>query len=304
MDVTQPIEAPQLRPLGVGDIVDRVFALYRSKPLLYIALAAVPYLIFILVIAGATLALAGTFVGLAAFANLLASGDVPDPAQFAASVISFIGFVLFIVVAAVVILSTQTTALVYAMSARYLGKQVTLGEAFRAGLRATPRVIGAGLLIFLLFVVLWAALVVLMAVSRQAIVVVVAVLAGLVGSFYILASTLTAPVVATVEGVGPITAIRRAWSLAAGNRWRILGLQLLLVVINGVISAVVSAIFVTTIIGDATLRTVAQQLVNAATTILWAPVEWGTFAILYYDLRVRHEAFDLQLAAEALPREP
>lgn len=303
MKATQSIEAPQLRPLGVGDIVDRVFALYRSKPLLYIALAAVPYLIFILVIAVATLALAGTFVGLAGFANLLAAGDVPDPAQFAAAVISFIGFVLFIVVAAVVILSAQTTALVYAMSARYLGRQVTLGEAFRAGLRATPRVIGAGLLIFVLFVLLWAVLAVIMAVSQQVIVVVVAFIVGLVGTFYIVASTLVTPIVATLESVGPITALRRAWSLSAGNRWRILGLQLLLVVLNGVISAVVSAIFVTTIIGDATLRTVAQQLVNAATTILWAPVEWGTFAILYYDLRVRHEAFDLQLAAEALPRE-
>jgi hypothetical protein len=31
-------------------------------------------------------------------------------------------------------------------------------------------------------------------------------------------------------------------------------------------------------------------------------VYWGTFAVLYYDLRVRKEAFDLQLAAEALPR--
>jgi hypothetical protein len=302
--VTQPVEAPQLRPLGVGDIVDRVFALYRSKPLLYIAISALPYLIFILVVAGATLALAGTFAGLAQFANLLASGDVPDPAQFLTTMVSFIGFVLFIVVAAVVILSAQTTALVYAMSGRYLGKQVTLGEAFRAGLRATPRVIATGLLIFLTFVLLWAVLVVVMAVSQQVLVVLVASLVGIVGSFYILASTLAAPVVATLEPVGPLGAIRRSWSLSAGNRWRILGLQVLLIVLNGVISAVVSAIFVTTIIGDATLRTVAQQLVNAATTILWAPVEWGTFAILYYDLRVRHEAFDLQIAAEALPREP
>jgi len=303
VDVTQPVEAPQLRPLGVGDIVDRVFALYRSKPLLYIAIAAVPYLIFILVIAGATVALAGTFAGLAAFANVLASGDVPDdPREFLGAMVTFIGFVLFVIVAAVVILSTQTTALVYAMSARYLGRPITLGEAFRGGLRATPRVILTGLAIFMTFVLFWAALIITMAVSQQTLVVVVAVIVGLVGSFYILASTLTAPVIATLESVGPLTAIRRSWSLAAGNRWRILGLQLLLIVLNGVISAVVSAIFVTTIIGDATLRTVAQQLVNAATTILWAPVEWGTFAILYYDLRVRHEAFDLQLAAEALPR--
>lgn len=303
MDVTQPVESPQLRPLGVGDIVDRVFALYRSRPLLYIAIAAVPYLIFILVIAVATVALAGTFAGLAQFANVLASGEVPDPQAFLAAMVAFIGFVLFVVVAAVVILSTQTTALVYAMAARYLARQITLGEAFRAGLRATPRVILTGLAIFMTFVLFWAALAIIMAVSQQGLVVVIAAIAGLVGSFYILASTLTAPVIATLESVGPITAIRRAWSLSAGNRWRILGLQLLLIVLNAVISAVVSAIFVTTIIGDATLRTVAQQIVNAATTILWAPVEWGTFAILYYDLRVRHEAFDLQLAAEALPRE-
>ena len=299
----QRVEAPQLRPLGVGDIVDRVFALYRSRPLLYIAASAVPYLLFILVIALATFALAGTFVGLAQLMSTLATGDVPDPAQFATAVVSFSGFVLFVVVAAVLILSTQTTALVYSMSARYLGRPITLGEALRGGLRATPRVIGTGLLIFLTFVVMWGVLAVVMAVSQQVIVVLVAVLVGLVASFYLLASTLTAPVVATLEGVGPLTAIRRAWSLSAGNRWRILGLQLLLVILNGVISAIVSAIFVTTLIGDATLRTVAQQLVNAATTILWAPVEWGTFAILYYDLRVRHEAFDLQLAAEALPRE-
>lgn len=297
------MEAPQLRPLGVGDIVDRVFALYRSRPLLYIAISAVPYLLFILVLAVVTFALAGTFAGLARLAGTLAAGDAPDPTQLATAIVPFSGYVLFVIVAAVLILSTQTTALVCAMSGRYLGRPITLGEAFRAGVRAAPRVIGTGLLIFLALVVLWLVLAVVMVASQQTIVVVVGGLVGLVGTFYLLASTLTAPVVATLEGAGPLTAIRRSWSLATGNRWRILGLQLLLLVINGVISAVVSAVFVTTLIGDATLRTVAQQLVNAATTILWAPVEWGTFAILYYDLRVRREAFDLQLSAEALPRE-
>ena len=298
------MEAPQLRPLGVGDIVDRVFALYRSRPQLYVVASAVPYLIFVLVVAGAAVAFAGTLIGIAQFTNLVAAGEQPDPSLFVAAMVSIAGFVLFIVVAAVLILSTQTTALVYAMSARYLGRQVTLGEAFRAGLRATPRVIFTGLLIFLTFVLLWAVLAVAMAVSQQVLVVLVLAIVGIVGTFYVLASTLVAPVVATLESVDPFTAIRRSWSLSAGNRWRILGLQLLLVVINAVISSVVTAVFVTSLIGDPTLRTVAQQLVSAGTTILWAPVEWGTFAILYYDLRVRHEAFDLQLAAEALPREP
>ncbi len=298
------MEAPQLRPLGVGDIVDRVFALYRSRPLLYLAASAVPYLVFVLVIAGVTLALAARFLGLADFANAIAVGGTPDPAVFVSAIGTFFVFILFVVVAAVVILSLQTTALVHAMSARYLGRQITLGETLRAGLRASPRVIATGLLIFVGIVAMWTALALLMVLYQQAWFVALAALGGLTGTFFILASTLVAPVVATLEGVGPIGAIRRSFSLAKGNRWRILGLQLLLLVINGVISAVVSAVFITTIISDAGLRAAAQQVVNAVTTIAWAPVEWGTFAILYYDLRVRREAFDLQLAAEALPREP
>lgn len=300
----QVAEAPQLRPLGVGDIVDRVFALYRSRPLLYLAASAVPYLLFVLLIAGVTLALAGSFSGLAEFANAIALGGTPDPAVFATAIGTFFVFILFVVVAAILILSLQTTALVYAMSTRYLGRPVTLGETLRAGLRASPRVIATGLLIFIGIVVVWTVLVILMVLYQQAWFVALVALGGVIATFFILASTLVAPVVATIESVGPVGAIRRAFSLAKGNRWRILGLQLLLLVINGVISAVVSAIFVTTIIGDAGLRAAAQQVVNAVTTIAWAPVEWGTFAILYYDLRVRREAFDLQFAAEALPREP
>ena len=298
------MEAPQLRPLGVGDIVDRVFALYRSRPLLYLAAAAIPYLVFVLLIAGVTLALAASFSGLAEFANAIALGATPNPAVFAGAIGTIFVFILFVVVAAVVILSLQTTALVHAMSARYLGRQITLGETLRAGLRASPRVIATGLLIFVGIVLLWTVLVILMVLYQQAWFVALAALGGLIGTFFILASTLVAPVVATIESVGPIGAIRRAFSLSKGNRWRILGLQLLLLLINGVISAVVSAVFVTTIISDPGLRAAAQQVVNAVTTIAWAPVEWGTFAILYYDLRVRREAFDLQLAAEALPREP
>ena len=35
---------------------------------------------------------------------------------------------------------------------------------------------------------------------------------------------------------------------------------------------------------------------------LWMPLFFGTMTVLYYDLRVRKEGFDLQLAAEAMPR--
>ncbi len=272
-------EAPQLRALGVGDIVDRVFALYRARPLLFLAIAALPYLLLVLVITTLALVFAASFIGLINVTNQAATGAVPDPAAVLSAFASVAVFVLGVTVLAVVILSAQSAALVDAMAQGYLGRQITIGQAFRDGLAAAPSVIGA--LVVLGVVVL-----------------------ALVGTVYIAASTLVAPVVATVERVGPATALRRSWKLSEGNRWRILGLELLLLIINGVISAVLSAVLVTAFISDITTRTIVQQVANVIATIAWAPVQWGTFAILYYDLRVRHEAFDLQLAAEALPRTP
>jgi hypothetical protein len=120
---------------------------------------------------------------------------------------------------------------------------------------------------------------------------------------FVFASWLVAPVVAALEPVGPLHAVRRSWWLSNGHRWRILGLQILLVVLQAVLSTLISFIFIAAFISDAFVRVVLQNIVNVIATVLWAPIEWGTFTILYFDLRVRKEALDLQLAAEALPRE-
>jgi uncharacterized membrane protein len=188
------------------------------------------------------------------------------------------------------------------MSALYLKRTITAGQVFNEGLRAAPRIIGAGLAVFVLVMALWVVLAIAMVVANQGLAVALGILFGLVATVYIFASTLVTPVVATLEGLGPIAAIRRSFRLSTGNRWRIIGLQLLLLVLNAVIGALLSAIFLGSFINDVTTRTIVQQVANLLTNVAWAPVQWGTFAILYYDLRVRHEAFDLQLAAESLPR--
>ncbi len=300
MDAPRP-EAPQLRPLGVGDIVDRVFALYRSRPLLFLALSAVPYLLLVLVIAVLTIAM-GIAGGVFQVLTDLAAGATPAVEDLAGPLATLAVYGIVVIVVAVVILSAQSAALVDATASLYLGRATAFGAAFRAGLRASPRVIGAGLLVFLATILLWAVLAVVMVLSREAIAVVVLALGGVVATVYVATSTLVMPVAATVEGAGPMAALRRSWALSEGNRWRVLGLQLLLVVLNGVISALLSAIFVSALIADENARAILQQVTNVVANVAWAPVQWATFTILYYDLRVRREAFDLQLAAEALPR--
>lgn len=296
-------EAPALRPLGVGDIVDRVFGLYRQRPLLYLTIAAIPYLLLVLIVALLTAGFAAS--ALVAIAPLLA-GDI-DPAnvrveRFAPMIGTLIVFAIAVGVAAIAVSLVQSASLVAAMAERYLGRDTTVGEALRRGLRKTLDLFVMGFLAFAAFVGLWVGLAVLMAVTREWWIVLVGVCFGLVASVYLAASWMVSPAVAILEDAGPVAALQRSWSLSTGSRWRILGLILLLFVLQLVLSSLLSFVLLASFNTDQVFQVVLQQAVNIVATIAWAPVYWGTFAILYYDLRVRREAFDLQLAAEALPR--
>jgi len=293
-----------LRPLGVGDVLDRTFTVYRSKPLVFIGLSAIWYLLLVLVfVVLAVVIFAGA---LAAFSR---QATTPSPEQIAGAAVGIIGFVIVAVIVAILLFAAQSAALVHAAARRYLGKDVAIGEAFKAGLAASPRLFIAGVLVFLAILGVWAVLVIAAALANQGILWALVVLAGIVATAFLGCSWLVAPVVVVVEKMGPIAALGRAWRLSAGNRWRIFGIQVLLFILNLVLSLLIGGIFggiaaTSTQSGPAGQLglSVVQSLVNLASTIIWAPVEWIAFTVLYYDLRVRKEAFDLQLAAEALPQ--
>src|SRR5205807_50878 len=208
------------KPLGVGDVLDRTFNLYKQRPLLFIALSAIWYLLLVVVF---------VVLAIAVFAGAIASfvrespTDI-DPATLAGAISGFIAFLIVGILVAILLFSAQSASLIRAGALRYLGKEANVGEAFGSGVRASPRVFLAGVLAFVL-----------------------------------------------------------------------------LALLNVVLSALISAVFAIGGQADQGTRIVIQNLANFASTIVWAPVEWLAFTVLYYDLRVRKEAFDLQLAAEALP---
>ena len=301
----QAVQAPQLRPLGVGDVLDRTFTVYRAKPLVFIGLSAIWYLLLVLVFVVLAVAI---FAGaLAAFAR---QATTPSPEQIAGAAVGIIGFVLVAIVVAIIAISAQSASLVYAASRRYLAKDVAIGESFRAGLSASGRLFIAGVLVFLAIVGVWAVLLIVAAITNQGLAFFLAILAAIVATAYLGCSWLVAPVIVVVEKMGPIAALGRAWGLSGGNRWRILGIQVLLFILNLVLSLLIGGLFGGLVAagaqggtpGQLGVTSIVQSIVNLASTIIWAPVEWIAFTVLYYDLRVRKEAFDLQLAAEALPQ--
>ena len=301
----QAVQAPQLRPLGVGDVLDRTFTVYRSKPLVFIGLSAIWYLLLVLVFVVLAVAI---FAGaLAAFAR---QATTPSPEQIAGAAVGIIGFVLVAIVVAIIAISAQSASLVHAASRRYLAKDVAIGESFRAGLSASGRLFIAGVLVFLAIVGVWAVLLIVAAITNQGLAFFLAILAAIVATAYLGCSWLVAPVIVVVEKMGPIAALGRAWGLSGGNRWRIFGIQVLLFILNLVLSLLIGGLFGGLVAagaqggtpGQLGVTSIVQSIVNLASTIIWAPVEWIAFTVLYYDLRVRKEAFDLQLAAEALPQ--
>lgn len=123
-----------------------------------------------------------------------------------------------------------------------------------------------------------------------------------------------APSATVLERTSPGTAIGRSWRLVRGSWWRVFGITLLVGVIVGMVQQIVQ--YVLLIIGSLSMAAAQQgpgQLdvgaslagagfILAGTLLVSAltmPVGHLTSTLLYVDLRIRNESFDLNLAAAA-----
>jgi hypothetical protein len=104
--------------------------------------------------------------------------------------------------------------------------------------------------------------------------------------------------------------VRRAWSLARRRFWPLLGYVFVLylfsfIIVNGP-AAIVSAVLTTAMRSfDITanyilISTIIQSLVTLATTLIYYPLQMSAFTLLYFDLRVRTEGFDIALSTMQL----
>jgi len=296
-------EAPVLRPLSVGDIIDRVLRLIRANVLLFVGIALIPDLIVEVLqrVAGLNQTFdlndLGTVIGSPGGSPVLPRQLRPVNAGAAAAV----------VIVSITISIVQAGALIEAIGQRYLGRPITVGEAYRRGLRAAPRLVLTGIIVFVAFVAVFLAFAVALAIFNSSALVAVALIIGVLAFFFILPwAVLSLAVVApalVLEGLGPIAAIRRSLHLMDRSRLRALGLYILMGIIAALLGVVFTVVFLASFIAEPTVRSVLQTVANVATATISGPLIYGAIVLLYYDLRVRKEAFDLQLAAEALPRE-
>lgn len=285
-----------LRPLSVGELLDAAFRLARrlfpSLVVLQLVAAAVPLLLAL---------------------YLAASGS---PAASPSAGVTALLFVTVLI--NVVFTSLAAGAASYLISEAYLGRTITAGEALQ---RAAPRVgpiivasILTGLVAFccmLPFIVVVggaAAFATAGATRGSAAVGLVGFLLGLASlalPLWVVAGfALQTPSAALEPALDGIGAMRRSWGLTRGFRLRIFGVGLVIGAIFGAILVGLSFLIGFALPQGSVISAIAGAILQAGAGLLVFPVLYAVLTLLYYDLRVRKEGFDLEMLAATLPSGP
>jgi hypothetical protein len=301
-----------LRPLSLGDIFNGTVTLARRNPAATFGLTAIVMTIYGVAatflqrlydtrISGLQQAIQSGQQGTQQFDNLVGSSlAVALPAVAA------------ILVLALVVDAALTGLLSSVIGRGLLGRKIGLPEAWRTGRPGV--VLGATVLLLLLgiaFVLPVAVLVFVLAVLHLGPAAVAIGVLGSIGLFVIEALlvirlSLTLPAV-VLEQKSPVAAIRRSWQLTRGSFWRLFGILSLTGIVVGVASYVLTipfaliaaAISGTSLLTASTTTSIAALLISAIGSIVAAtitrPVSAGVSVLLYADLRMRREGFDLTL---------
>lgn len=175
-------------------------------------------------------------------------------------------------------------ALTKSVSESYLGNEITVGQAYKFILPKFLTLIAAGILVVL---VVYLGILLL-------------VVPGIIfGLWY----SLTTPAI-VVEDLKATKGMLRSKALASGNLGKIFSIGFLVIVIAWV--ADVAITFPIRLVGpflsagNMTLMLFVSQLFSVVARILVVPIGATAYILLYYDLRIRKEGFDLQMLAKSM----
>ena len=248
-----------LQAMNTGELLDRTFSLYRHHFLLFVGIAAVPQL-FVLPL----------YLLLASAAQSGAGAAVMTAVSTVATAVLYL-----------VVYGLSLAATVFAVSEVYLGRPVTIQQAYGKMKTRALRVI-------------WIFLLIGLAAGP-------AFLLLIIPGVIVLARLSLAVPAALLENRGAVDSLNRSWGLAKGSVLRIAVVYTMAIVLN-LIAAMILAAPLAAFTGlselaapSAVSTALLTQFVDAIAGALVAPLITIALCLIYYDQRVRQEAFDLQL---------
>ncbi len=307
------MSSADLRPLSLGELLDRTFTLYRSHFWLFIGIMAVPQLLAIVL--NVTLEILQQH-GLVVSSGGIAGARGPEFTMLAA-VLVVVSWVLIILDGMLYALALGATTL--AVSEVYLGRSVTIRDAYGNLRGRLWRLIRVAFSIFLRFFGLLVLAAVAMAILIPSLArstgqsnpivmglffLVLVVVAVALGVWVVLRYGVAIPAL-LLENLKARQAMKRSVSLTSGYRGRVFLTLLLMGIVTYAAVLLFQGPFLAAIMmtkgGAASLWLRSLAVTSGGIGgALTGPLAMIALSLLYYDVRVRKEAFDLQMMMAAL----
>lgn len=265
----------ELRPLSLGEILDRTFTLYRKNFLLFLGITAIPHLL--------TLGLNIAQVLLAKVPNV----TPPVTTEFQARGVNsgllafgIVGALVAVVIYLMVYLFSQGGT-IYAVSDLYLGREATIGGSLKKMWGQLANLFGVTIL--------------------NGLAIGGAMIFLVIPGIYVACRLLTCVPAALLEDLGARASLERSWELTRDNAGRSFLIYLLYFsVLYGIMMVfmIPFTIMIAMSAKDPTMvRTsmILMQVGTFAASVFVGPFLLIATSVFYYDLRVKKEAFDLQL---------
>jgi hypothetical protein len=273
--------APTLRPLSVGEILDVAIKVYTRNALtLWKIVALVVFPVNVL----------GAIVTLSTLPDEVLDPDfVTRPGTFTEDdLMAVVAAQIILAIVALITVVIAAGACTKAVSDVYLGEKPSAGSSLRFAARRVHSLVWIGVLTFVLATI------------------------GLVGlivtGVWLWVSWTVAPAVLLLEGRKGFKALRRSFRLVKGRWWPVFGATTIGAILTGIVGSALGALTTPLIFTDSaenlTLTIVVDTIVNTIGGILTTPFQAALVAIIYFDLRVRKEGFDLELLAQRIGTAP
>lgn len=315
--------------MTVGDILDQAFTLYRKDFLTLISVIAV------VSVPVAIVQLAGLILAGAQLQTFLTSGGRIAPSFASAQTPLIITGVVLIGVATLLGALggvVQTGALAIVLAERFRGREVSVRQAYgRAFARWRPLLAMAvvtgviyaalfGLIAIPFIGTLFAALTGTSSLGSNDALGAIIVLSYcglclllpvmLVVYLALYPRWMFAPQAIVVENLGGIAGLRRSWQLVRGTFLRVVGIYILMSILIGLLTSGPTYVLqiAVSLLPNFVVATILNQVIVAVITLLVQPLQFAILTLLYFDLRIRKEGYDLELRAqqqmEAVQRYP
>ena len=254
-----------LRPLSTGELLDRTFSLYRSHFGLFVGIFALPHLISL------------------AFQCLGVALQSPVRAFQVGNVMSFLAWTYGALFLSMILTAVSQSATVVAVSDVHLERPASVMDSYG---RVKTQLFGVVAMSLLINVAVFVGCLMLI----------------VPGVLLFLMWSLAVPV-KVLESKGVFDAMSRSMELTKGSRGRIFVIWILFFVLNVGVSwllqwPILAAAGVGSrggVLQSTAAWQVASHSANFISQCLVGPIGTIAFSLVYYDQRVRKEAFDLQL---------